>query len=96
MAEVKEPRQWPKSPRELIVRLCQLQEEYAKVMGYSAPRDCFCGTAGFWRNGDNWPGSASHWENDGSAVDFIERVVRSVLEEMRRAKAVEQSLEDEE
>ena len=80
-----EPRQWPQSPMELIERLCQLQDEYAKVMGYSVPRDCFCGNAGFWHTGDRWPDGAHHWENDGSAVDFIERVVRNALEEMRRA-----------
>ena len=79
------PRQWPQSPLELIERLCQLQREYAEVVGYSVPRDCFCGNGGFWRIGDNWPESRPGWQNDGSAVDFIERVVRNALDEMRRA-----------
>lgn len=90
------PRQWPQSPRELIVRLCQLQHEYAEAMGYSVPRDCFCGASGFWGKSDNWPEGAPHWENDGSAVDFIERVVRSALDEIKRVQARGRSLEDEE
>jgi len=75
---------WAGSPLELIEQLCQLQGEYADVVGYQTPRDCFCGQGGFWRPADDWPKSKEGWKNDGSAVRFIVEATRKALAEMTK------------
>ncbi|MCA1569340.1 MAG: hypothetical protein LC798_03250 [Chloroflexi bacterium] len=70
--------------RELIARVCRLQEKAkAEALGYDHSTDCFCGEGGFWRVGDSWPEPNECWRNDGTAVAFIEAAVEEKIARYR-------------
>ena len=80
--------QWANSPLELIVQLCELQAEYARVVGYSAPRDCFCGQSVAWQARGGWPHAREGRENDGSAVRFIIEAAREALSKLSAGEGI--------
>ena len=66
----------------VIERLCELLEDVHKHLGYAKPRDCFCGSGGFWRGGTNgqWPERTPvGWEHCLDGVEFVEAAVREAL-----------------
>ncbi len=82
------PRRFAASPLELIQALCELQAEYARTVGFNAPRDCFCGQSGLWATMGGWPHAREGWENDGSAVRFIVGATREALSKLSAGEGI--------
>lgn len=62
--------------REVLERLCRLQEEVAEHFRHRHPSDCFCGGGGLWMV----PEYGDHrYRNNGVVLGFIERVVRAAI-----------------
>lgn len=79
------PSKPPLSAKDVIVRLCMLQEEVsAHLDQYQHAADCFCGTGGFWRS-DSYGGTFEQgYRNQGKSIEFIENAVRAAIAEGRR------------
>ena len=82
------PERWASSPLELIGQLCELQAEYARAVGYSVPRDCFCGQSFAWQTRGGWPHAPVGWENDGSAVRFIIDATREAIARLSHGEGI--------
>ena len=63
---------------DVIQRLCELQGEVSRHIGYDEPADCFCGRGGFWDITDYDP--ARDYRNAGVALAYIEAAVREKIE----------------
>lgn len=67
----------------VVERLCALQGEVFDAIGPEHPADCFCGKQGLWGAGNYGPTVAEGYRNDGTALEFIEAVVRKELARRR-------------
>lgn len=65
--------------QEVIARYCRLASDVWNAVGQAAsPNDCFCGEGGLWRS-PAYASTPSSYQNDGAALEWIERVVRAEL-----------------
>ena len=71
--------------KEVIKRLCHLQEEVRGVLGDGSPADCFCRTGGFWKSKGYGGTYKRGYRNNGTPLEFIERAVRAALRRKRKA-----------
>jgi hypothetical protein len=65
--------------KEVIARLCKLQEEVHSLIGYDSAADCFCGQGGFWDSVRYNGTHAGGYRNDGACLEFIEAAVREKI-----------------
>lgn len=66
--------------KEVIERLCALQEKVSRRIGFNYAADCFCGMGGFWSNSPDYDGTMKNgYRNDGKSLEFIENAVSEKL-----------------
>ena len=66
----------------IVQRLCELQAEVSKHIGYEHAADCFCGGGGYWKlhkKGDYGPTHVEGYRNEGLSLEFIENATRAAL-----------------
>lgn len=67
--------------KDVIKRLCKLQEKVASHVGWEYAADCFCGHGGFWTVHPTYDGTFDQgYRNDGVALEFIEQAVAEKIE----------------
>lgn len=66
--------------KEIIQRLCKLQQEVYEQIHQDSSADCFCGEGGYWVTSDKYDGThEGGYRNDGHCLEFIEQAVREKL-----------------
>lgn len=69
----------PKTPEELITRLCELTAKVVEAHDYEIAGDCFCGTLS-----RNW--YDKHWRIDARTLEFIEDAIWKAITEYQEGR----------
>jgi hypothetical protein len=64
--------------KEVIEKLCSLMSRANNLVGWHHPADCICGESDERKTA--WEGAGAEYQNDGAALQEIERLIGAELE----------------